>query len=69
MEGLSRLVCIAIASKHHVEHSAAVEANCQQCVIAVLAVGVVADERERDNRMTKSGRQADTRQRSTGHID
>jgi hypothetical protein len=41
MEGSSRLVCIAIASKHYVEHSAAVEANCQQYVIAVFAMGVV----------------------------
>jgi hypothetical protein len=49
MEGLSRLVCIAIASKHHVEHSAVVEANCQQYVIAVLAMGAVAEERQRQS--------------------
>jgi hypothetical protein len=45
MEGLSRLVCIEVASKHYLEHIAAVEANCQQRVIAVLAMCVVADER------------------------
>jgi hypothetical protein len=35
MEGSSRLVFIAVANQHAVEHSAVVETNCQQRVITV----------------------------------
>ena len=41
MEGSPRLVCIAVANQHPVEHSAAVEVNCQRRVIAVSRMEVV----------------------------
>jgi hypothetical protein len=47
MEGSSRLVCIAIARKHHAENNAAVEVNCQQGVIAAFVMGTAADGRLR----------------------
>jgi hypothetical protein len=47
MEGSSRLVCIAIAKKHHAEHNAGVEVNCQQCVIDAFVMGAAANERLR----------------------